>query len=167
MGQVGMRFARVHDCLAPGAAPGATGHQRLEVIPPDPAHEVWELAIDQVTTAPPEFEQRRYERELPAVEGRHRGIVRQRSEVHPATIGEHAVQRSDIVPHGAVPDGTRATAVVPRHSANRGLGRSRNVDRKPQVMRLERCVEMIEDEARRHRRSSRLYIKSEHAIHVP
>ena len=53
-------------------------------------------------------------------------------------IGEHGVDRDDIVAHRAVAQRAAAAGVVARHAADRGARGGRDVDREPEPMRASR-----------------------------
>ena len=80
------------------------------------------------------------------------------------TVGEHRVDADHVVHHVAVFDRARTAGIVAGHAAYRALGRGRHIDRKPQAMRLEPCVQMVEHEPRFNGHGARLRIERQHLM---
>ena len=81
-------------------------------------------------------------------------------------VGEHRVDRLDVVHHVAVRDRARAAGVVARHAAQRRLRRRADVDREPHAVRPQPGVERIEHDAGLDRHGLRLGVVVEHAVQV-
>ena len=85
-----------------------------------------------------------------------RQIGRRGAEREFGAVGQHGVDRAHVVHHVAVADRARAAAVVAGHAAERRLRAGRNVDRKPQAVRLQPCVQLVEHHAGLHAHRARV-----------
>src|SRR5258706_8558817 len=81
-------------------------------------------------------------------------------------IRQHGIYRQHVVAGHAVTQGPRATGVVARHAADRRAGGRRNIDRKPQPVRLELAIEVIELDPGFNDAASTRHVEIENAIEV-
>ncbi len=88
----------------------------------------------------------------------------QRPEARLAAVGEDRFDRLDVVHHVAVLDRARAARIVAGHPADRALRGRRDIHRKPQPMRLEPGVQMIQHNARFDRHGARFGIERDDIV---
>src|ERR1700693_5610320 len=60
---------------------------------------------------------------------------------------ERSIDREHIVPHRAITQRTGAAGIIAGHSADRRAGGRRYVDRKPEPVRFELAIEIVEHDA--------------------
>ena len=76
------------------------------------------------------------------------GIGRDLAEVHWHAVGEHGLDRDDVVARGAVAERAVAAGVITDHAADGGAGRGGDIDREPQTVRIQLPVEIIKHDTR-------------------
>ena len=148
MRQVGVGLLAVQRRLGPGALGRAAGHQGIDVVAADPAHQVGEGLADVVALAPADIQKLGDHVLLRGVQLGRGLVVRHFAEAHGAAVHGYGVDGAHVVAHGAVDDGARAAGVVARHAAQGGARRGRDVDGKPQAVGLEIGVQVIEHQTR-------------------
>ena len=72
----------------------------------------------------------------------------ERPEVRPGAVREPGADAEHVVHHVAVGDGARPAGIVSRHAAQGRLRTGRYIDRKPQAVRSQAGVQVIEDQPR-------------------
>src|SRR4029453_10518268 len=82
------------------------------------------------------------------------------------SVREECLNRDHVVSHGAVTHRTTAAGVVAGHASNRGARGGRDIDRKPQSVRLELSIQLIEDDAWLDRAAATLDIEIENSRQV-
>ena len=125
----------------------ASGQQRIEIVAADAALHLREARRDFVGFA-------RADREQIAGEREHRRMT---AEIPPdratpdpnfaPAIGEDRIDRNDVFARVAVAQRARAAGIVAGHAADGGARRGRDIDRKPQAVRFQRAVEIVEHDA--------------------
>ena len=114
----------------------AAGHQRVEIVAADPALHLGKVRFDRVGLARGEREQiarERHERRLPRQVGE---VARDRTEMRLRAVRQHRVDREHVLARVAVAQRARAAGIVADHAADGGARGGRDVDRKPQAVRL-------------------------------
>ena len=81
-------------------------------------------------------------------------------------VGQHRVDREHVLARVAVAQRARAARIVGRHAADGGARGSRDVDRKPQTMRLELPIEIIEHNAGLDHATARGNVELEEMVEV-
>ena len=64
-----------------------------------------------------------------------------------ATIGQKGVDGQHVVAHHAVAQRFAAAGIVPGHATDSGARRRRYIDRKPQPVRFQRTVQLVQYDA--------------------
>src|SRR5690606_36561058 len=130
-------------------------------------HDLREAADDRVALAFAEMQE-------VAEQGLHRDrgiragkVARHRSEVGLFARCEYCRYGNDVVPHHAVADGPAAAGDVARH-ATYGCSRcGRDIDGKPQAMRLELPVQVVQDYSRLDDAAAAFDIARDHPVEMP
>ena len=120
-------------------------HQRVEIVAADAALHFRKPRSDFLGLALADDE--KVVRELPQHRRHVVDVAAHRAELGERAIGEQRIDRDDIVAHGAVLQRTAAAGIVARHATDGGARRGRDVDRKPQTVRLELAVKVVEHDA--------------------
>ena len=114
----------------------AAGHQRVEIVAADPALHFGKARLDLVGLARRQREQvarERHERRLSRQVGE---IARGRTEMRARPVRQHRIDREHVLAGVAVAQRARAAGIVADHAADGGARGGRDVDRKPQPVRL-------------------------------
>ena len=138
--------------------------QRVDVVAAHPAMHLGEARFDFIGLAGADrqkFLRQRAQRRIDI-----RQVRRNIAKMMGAAIGQHRVDSQHIGAHGAVADGTATTAIVGGHAADGGTRRGGNIDRKPQAVRLQLAVEIIQHDAGLHRHGAPLNIQGQNAVQV-
>ena len=151
--------SEVFAALAAGA-----GGQDLDVVAADPAQLVREAGGDLVGFGRTQGAQ--------ALDqggdgcGHLAEVVGHGAEAVLRAVGEDGVDGADVVGHEAVADGFRAAGVVGRHAADGAARLGGGVDGEEQLVRLEGCVQVGEDDAGLHGGDAGVRIHGEHVAQV-
>ena len=86
--------------------------------------------------------------------------------MQPGAVGQRGIQRERVVAHGAVAQRAAAAGIVAGHAADGGARGGGDIDRKPQAMRLELAVEIVEHDARLDHAGAVLDIQRDDAVQV-
>ena len=123
----------------------AAGHERVEIVAADAALHLREARLDHLGLARADLHEvarQRLER------GRDVGeIGRDRAEMQGAAVRQQRIDREHVLAGVAVAQRARAAGIVADHAADGGARGGRDVDRKPQAVRLELAVELVEHDA--------------------
>ncbi len=139
-------------------------HQRVEIVAADAALHLGEARRDFVGLAGADGEQ--VLRQRPQ-RRRHVGdVAADAAEMAERAVGQDRLDGDDVVAHGAVAQTAAAAGVVAGHAADGRPRRGRDIDRKPQAVRLELAVELVEHDARLDRAAPRLDVEVEDAGQV-
>ena len=122
-------------------------HQRVEIIAADPALHLRKARLDLARLARADGEQILRKRLERRIRRQVREIRRNIPETRDCAVGKHRVDREHVVAHHAVAQRAAAAGIVPRHAADGRARRGGDVDRKPQPVRLERAVQIVEHDA--------------------
>ena len=88
------------------------------------------------------------------------------TEVQQAAVGQPGLGPDHVVHHVAVSNGPTAAGVVACHAAQRGLCAGGHIDRVPQAVRFEGCVQVVQHDARFHLGCALLRINVQHLAHM-
>ena len=166
MRQVRMGLWAVQGGVGPGPFVGAARHQRVDVVPADPAHQIGEALLDVIGFAPADGQQVGDHVLLFGRQACGRCVRRQFAELHGLAVHGDGVDGADVVAHRAVDDGARTAGIVPGHAADRRAGRGRDVDREPQAVRFQVGVQMIQHQARLHQGLAARGVEIENLVQV-
>src|SRR5258705_11315402 len=84
-----------------------------------------------------------------------------------AAVRQDRIDGNDVLSSVAVAERTRAAGVVAGHAADGGARGSRDVDRKPQSMRLELAVELVEHDAGLDDAAAAGDVDLDHIVEIP
>ena len=120
------------------------GHQRVEIVAADPALHLGEARRDLAGLAAAQRQHGgdEFARRLVG------GVLVELGEAAGGAVGKDRVDGDDVVAHRAVAQRARAAGIVAGHAADGGARRGGDVDGKPQAVRLQEPVEIVEDDAR-------------------
>ena len=142
------------------------GRERIQIVAADAALHFGKSRRDLVGFAHADGEQILRKRPQRRVR-RHVAQSRaDRSEVRRRAVSEERIDRHHVVAGHAIAQRARAAGIVARHAAEGRARRRRDVDRKPQPMRLELTVEIVEHNARLDDASPARNIEIEDAVEV-
>ena len=144
----------------------AAGHQRVEIVAADPALHLGEIALDRVGLARREREEiarQRNERRLPRQVGE---IARDRTETGGRAVRQHGIDRKHVLARVAVAQRTRAAGIVAHHAADGGARGGGDVDRKPQPVRAQPAIELVEHDAGLDRAALAGDVERQHMIEI-
>ena len=91
---------------------------------------------------------------------------RSRTKRGSAPIGEDRIHRNHVLPRIAVSQRARAAGIVAGHAADGGARRRRDIDRKPQAVRFQRAVEILEHDARFDHTAPAVDIQIDNAVEI-
>ena len=154
-------------CYVDAAVVGVRAHalrmEYVDVVAADTAQHRWNPALDFFALAFPDCAQ-------PVEQLTHRRRcrlhLRRGSEARLAAIGQKGIDGVDVVHHVAVGDRARAARIVAGHAAQRRLRGRADVDREPEAVRLQPCIELVEHDARLDRDRHRLLVHGDDAIQM-
>ena len=133
----------------------ASGSERIEIIAADAPLDLGKCASISSASRAAEAQGARARAGAAATPaGRSERSRRRPAEMRQRSIRQHSVDRENIVAHSAVAQRAPAAGIVPHHAADGRARGGRDVDRKPQAMRLQSAVEIVEDDARARPRSA-------------
>ena len=117
--------------------------EHIDVVAPDAAQHAGDHAADFVALAGTDRRERLGQRIR-------FGIMHfpGRTKCHFTAVGQNRLDADNVVHHVAVLDRARAAGIVARHASDRRLRRCAHVDRKPEPVRTEVGVELIEHHTR-------------------
>jgi hypothetical protein len=141
------------------------GHEGVEVIAADAAIQLGEAGVNQVGVARPKGEHLCGDPVSGGVAAR--ALRGDGAEACHAAVGEDRLDREDVVAHGAVAQRPPAAGIVGRHAADGGARGGGDVDREPEVVRLQDSVELVEDHAGLYNRAAVLDVELDDAVEVP
>ena len=116
----------------------------VDVVAPHSAQDRGHLRRDLIALAPADRTHAIDERTHARRRIRH---LRFRPEARDGAIGKQCIDGLDVVHHVAVGDRARSAGIVAGHPAERRLRRGADIDREPQSVRPQPCVEGVEDDA--------------------
>ena len=149
--------------LPAGTKCHGVGHQRIDIISPDPAKDLRKPVKNVLPV-------RLSHGKKPWLQLGKQAVWRGAGNVaEPCLrpVGHDGFDGGDIVAHHAVADRPPAAAVVSGHAADGGAARRRDIDREPKAMRLQLAVELVKDDSRLDNAATRLDIELEDAVKMP
>ena len=149
--------------LAAGAKRHGVGHQRIDIISPDPAKDLRKPVKNVLPV-------RLSHGKKPWLQlGKQAGRRGAGDVAEPCLrpVGHDGLDGGDIVAHHAVADRPPAAAVVSGHAADGGAARRRDIDREPQTVRLQLTVELVKNDSRLDNAAPRLDIELEDPVEMP
>ena len=144
----------------------AAGHQRVEIVAADPALHLRETRFDRVGLARGDGEQvarERNERRLPRQVGE---VARGRTEMRMRAVRQHRVDRVHVLAGVAVAQRARAAGIVADHAADGGARGGGDVDRKPQPVRAQPAIELVEHDAGFDRAAPAGHVERQHMVEM-
>ncbi|KNX42614.1 hypothetical protein ROTO_09160 [Roseovarius tolerans] len=135
------------------------GHQRVDIVAANAALHLRETGSDLIGFARAQIEH------LPK-QGFGHAVARPGAEIERRPIGEIALDSGDIIPRRAIAQRARAAGIVADHAADRGARGGGDVDRKPQSVRFERAVEIIQNDPRLDHRALSFDVQLEDAVEM-
>jgi len=127
--------------------PVAAGGERVEVVAADPALDLGKLRLDLVRLACGEVEQCARHRAQRRMGRQIRQIGRGRTEMHGGAVGHDRVDREHVLARIAITQRARPARIIADHAADRRARGGGDIDGKPQAVRLEPAVELVEHNA--------------------
>ena len=121
------------------------GHQRVEIVAADAALHFGKTLGDLTGLARADGEQ--ILRERPQRRGHVLEIAANAAEMRKLAVGQQRLNRDDVVAHRAVAHRAPAARVVAGHATDGRPRGCRDVDGKPQPVRLELAIEIVEHDA--------------------
>ena len=122
-------------------------HERVEIVAADAALHFRESASRSRRPRAARCRAGRAQAAAAASRPEIREAGRHRAEMRLGAVGEHRVDRENIVAHRAVAQRAAAAGIVRRHAADRGARGGRDVDREPEPVGLEPAVQVVEHDA--------------------
>ena len=139
-------------------------HQRIEIVAADAALHLGEARGDLVGLARADRQQvlgQRPQRRRHVVGG-----CRRSAEMRQRAVGQHRLDRENVIAHGAVAQRRPPQELLPAMPPMVAREDGGDVDRKPQPVRLELAVELVEHDARLDRAACALDVEIEDAGQV-
>ena len=130
-------------------------HQRIEIVAADAALHLGKARDDFFRLACADRQQVARQRLRFRRVGKLRQIRVDPPEPRMRAIRQPRLDAEHVVAHGAEPQRARAAGIVGRHAADGRARCGRDIDRKPQAMRLELAIEFVEHHARLDRAAAR------------
>ena len=144
----------------------AAGDERVEIVTADPALHLGKVRVDRFGLAGGDGEEvasERNERRLPRQVGE---VARRRTEMRMRAVRQDSVDREHVLAGVAVAQRARAAGIVADHAADGGARGGGDVDRKPQPVRSQPAIELVEHDAGLDRAAPAGHVERQHVVEM-
>ena len=144
----------------------AARREGVEIVAADPALDLGEARVDLVGLALADREQIARQSPQRRVCGNIGEVGADRAEMRAAAVSQQRVDRDHVLARIAVAQRARAAGIVAGHAADGGARGGRDIDRKPQAVRFQRAVEIVEHDARLDHAAASRCVELENVVQI-